>query len=89
MVVQDVQQQIVKAGGFLVMDEVDVEAAGPMPARCLSCNADKDGFYLCTICFELNLDHSCELFEELQDAWNEGKRDFPRPGKNAKEMYKK
>jgi hypothetical protein len=60
-----------------------------MPLRCLSCNSHKEAFYLCETCFELSIDHGCVLFEELQDAWDEGARDFPRPGKNAKELYKK
>jgi hypothetical protein len=86
---QEVQQQIVDAGGVRTMPTADDGNGGIMPLLCLSCNADKSGFYLCEECFDLNLDHDCALFEELQDAWDEGHRNFPRPGRNAKELYKK
>ena len=61
------------------------------PVLCLSCNNQKEGgCFFCDVCFDLTIDHgNCDLFEELVDAWGRGDRDFPRPGKNAKELYKK
>ncbi len=70
----------------VMAESMDTDQIGP--ARCLSCNGDKgDGLYLCEECFELSIDHESVLFEELQDAWDAGFRDFPRPGKNAKVLY--
>lgn len=53
--------------------------------RCLSCNGDKGfNYYICEECFELSSEHDFGLFEELSAAWDDGERDFPRDGKNAK-----
>jgi hypothetical protein len=54
-------------------------------ARCLSCNGEKGfNFYICEECFEIQAEYGLGLFEELSAAWDDGQRDFPREGKNAK-----
>jgi len=63
---------------------------GEAPILCLSCGKQKmGGMYMCDTCWDLDTDHGFALFEELVDAWGKGERNFPRPGKNAKELYKK
>lgn len=60
------------------------------PERCISCNGTRedDNYYFCEKCFELALDFDFDLFAELSSAWDKGERNFPREGKNAKELAK-
>jgi len=56
------------------------------PFNCLSCGGYKDPgmTFFCEECWELEQDREWELYYELSQAWRDGARDFPRPGKNAK-----
>ena len=60
------------------------------PERCISCNGTRedDNYYFCEKCFELDNDFDFNLFAELSSAWDKGERNFPREGKNAKELAK-
>jgi hypothetical protein len=81
-----VQDQIVAAGGIRIMSCKEVQPGEFVPDRCLSCNGDKGScYYICEECLDLDIDVNAGLFNELKDAWEAGERNFPRPGKNAKE----